>query len=88
VDVNTPNDVGGGVSCAICGATVKRTESGSVLIGCNACRPGGYWVTRKCADYFDRMRLSEVQVDALKKLIEKGVGSEDRPIHHHVIESL
>jgi hypothetical protein len=86
--VSATNDAGTTVSCVICGATVQRMESGSVLIGCNTCRPGGYWVTRACADYFNRRPLSDGQVAALKKLMAKGVGCEDRPINHHVIESL
>jgi hypothetical protein len=86
--VNTPSDVEGTTKCAICGTSVKWVESGSVLIGCTACRAGGYWVTRKCATFFGKGPLNEAQKESLRGLIEKGVGSQDRPINHHVIESL
>jgi hypothetical protein len=86
--MDTDNKDGTPVTCAICGQTVQRFEPGSILIGCNACRSGGYWLTRKCAAYFDRGPLNDAQRDALRRLITKGVGSEDRPINHHVVESL
>ena len=88
VNVGTSSNGTDAVTCAICGQLVRRFESGNILFGCNACRPGGYWVTRMCAAHFERMPLDEAQKDVLRALVAKGLGSEDDPIDHHVVEYL
>ena len=89
-EVTVPMSSGaeGATKCPICDAPVTYSGSGSVLIGCSACRPGGFWTTQKCLTYFRRGPLNKAQRDALRELLRKGVGSEDRPINHHVVESL
>jgi hypothetical protein len=76
------------MECPICDLSVTCSGPGSVRIGCDACRADGWWVTRKSLAYFERGPLNDVQRDALRSLIKKGVGSEDRPVNHHAIESL
>ena len=88
VTVPTSGDADSTMKCPICDASVSCSGSGSVLIGCSTCRAGGFWCTRKCLAYFERGPINEAQRDALRSLIKKGVGAEDRPVNHHSIESL
>jgi hypothetical protein len=88
VAVSETNDADSTIKCPICDASVSCSGAGTILIGCDTCRAGGFWATRKCLAYFQRGPLNEAQRNALRALIKKGVGCEDRPFNHHTIQTL
>ena len=84
----TPSTSEPTIDCPLCGATAACSVHGSVLIGCDECRSGGYWTTRKGLAFFRRGPLNDTQKTAIRTLLKRGVGSEDRPVSHHSIASL